>query len=78
MAKKKKGPLKAYEAMRAAAKADAELERPHKVTKCAGLEMRLFGEQLAIGEDSDFMDLSEAREVAEYLADQLGGSVTWG
>ena len=69
--------LKAYEALEIAKSLDQNLERPWDVTTCAGLEMSLFGDQIMLGKDSDYLSLAQARQVAVYLADQLGGTVKW-
>ncbi len=53
------------------------LDVPHIVRTSAGIKLTLFGSQLCFSPDGDYMTLEDAREVAQWLTEQLGGKVKW-
>lgn len=37
----------------------------------------VFGDQVQLAKDGDFLTISDARKVVAWIADQLGGKVEW-
>jgi hypothetical protein len=54
-----------------------ELEVPHNVRVSAGIRISLFGSQICFSDDGDYLSLADAREVVQWLTEQLGGKVKW-
>lgn len=78
MSSKSKTPQTLIERYRAIEKIGTEVEVPFHVYRMIGNKtICIFGNQIELGEDHDFVSLTEAREALEWYVNQLGGNVQW-
>jgi hypothetical protein len=69
---------KAVNVIKAVEKAEAEFAaRVPWSVKRTGMNPTLFGSQISLSDNGDFLTLEEAREVASWLANELGGRLIW-
>lgn len=71
--------MKIHEFIEATKEFNRQLEVPYKVSCALGgvKNITTFGETIQLTQDGDYLDVDEARSVISWIADQLGGKVTW-
>ena len=71
--------MKMHEFLEATKEFNEQLDVPFKVWTSLGGKgfPHIWGDTISFTQEGDFLTLQEAREVITWLADQLGGEVTW-